>query len=79
MNNTTVHGYTLNSKNVPQVVKGTERMKLTLDKSGELAIQLDGEKIPVSKQAGTTPVVVLVLGEQRIELPVGSTLDVYVM
>lgn len=80
VNNTTTHGYTVHSKNVPQVVKGTERMTVALSADGELSVCLDGTKIPVYKQQGNTaPIVVLAVGEQRIELPVGCTLDVYVM
>lgn len=80
VNNTTAHGYTISSVSVPQVVKGTERMKMTLSRSGELSIQLDGTTIPVSQvQSNTAPTVVITVGEQRIELPLGESLDVYVM
>ena len=68
-------------RNAPQVVKGTERMSLTLTATGELSVKLDGNVIPVHKvqNGNATPIVVVAVGDKRLEIPLGGSLDVYVM
>lgn len=68
-------------KMTPQVVKGTERMQLTLTTTGDLSVLLDGSVIPVHKSQGTTvaPIVVVAVGDKQLEIPLGGSLDVYIM
>lgn len=68
-------------RNAPQVVKGTERMSLIFSHAGELAVKLDGNVIPVhkSQNGNTAPIVIVAVGDNRLEIPLGGSLDVYVM
>lgn len=68
-------------RNTPQVVKGTERMRLTFTTTGELSVNLDGNVIPVhkSQNGNTAPIVVVAVGDKRLEIPLGGSLDVYVL
>jgi ribosomal protein L40E len=66
---------------VPALVKGTERMSLFLNSIGTLSLNIDDQEIPIVEVQGIEmpKKIYITIGTQTIEMPYGSSLNVYVV
>lgn len=69
------------SATVPALVKGTERMSLFLNSIGTLSLNIDDQEIPIVEVHGIEmpKKIYITIGTQTIEMPYGSSLNVYVV